>query len=936
MSNYLQTNGHPQYNGQNNASNNNGQLPSQQAVPAYSTLGTYQSLGGGTSMSNNSAPNHAQHSNVAQSSQQSYVYAQLGNAQGGGGGVAPRNNHHMANSGIGTSSYSSLSNTTSSNAGGYHQMSWGGQQHQSQQYQYRPPPPPPSQYYNQSSSQQYQTQSQQLQQVPLPPPPRAPPPISSHIPNVSYLPKSTIQSASSDVNSYSSIASNTAQGYARVAIPPPPPPPPVTQTNGGDSNRAPPPPPRHLSPGPNHDDQSKKRGRDGNGEGSEQKQSRWQTPALEWKEKGVDWKNCLPSGEESATGVDWKEKDVDWKNCFPLGKGTESKNTTQVSAATESVDANLSAINALSALEFQWTAPTNKPAQKKNSRRSRRRKRKAEREQSFTRNGSAKNPPAIHDATSSEWVTVDHDDEKMKKSKAGIVLKMKGAEPPRNEQLQQHEVIDLTTETDFPPLSAGGYTGTNSDDMALHDMSTSQLTSYAAALARTIDSGQPLSTEICTNASTLKRQDSSEMDISEGEEEEGEAITTQPPNLNDLSTIVATTPTQSSTIDEKEMRRLKLAELKAKAKLASVRLKFAQKKALVNNNAADAKVSSSVDPASRKPAAANILQRSKGLTTTTPNKLPDITALRMVSSLVIENVNLTGTPVEVRFVDSLYGDDEDDSSSDDEENNVSEEDARIAAETGEVSVEEEPKPDCEEAKPAAVDDSRKKSEALTQQLHLAKLRLELAQAKKKKSMVSTNEAAKEPLPKADDAAKSIGSFSSKLALSSDTNSSKPTLQQLKERKQLLLARMQRLSEGATATAANDTNGELATCSTEDANPTIDLTTAEQKQSKLEELKRRQRKLKQQNKVSNLRNLIHRQRDLLHAQGNELTETSNQLQSCAAEIKSKQSLLEKSEQRLEEMHHRKRIIESMVLRATDKLMVARKQLNERKTQEATAK
>jgi hypothetical protein len=147
-----------------------------------------------------------------------------------------------------------------------------------------------------------------------------------------------------------------------------------------------------------------------------------------------------------------------------------------------------------------------------------------------------------------------------------------------------------------------------------------------------------------------------------------------------------------------------------------------------------------------------------------------------------------------------------------------------------------------------------------------------------------------------------------------------------------------LSEGATATAtaANDTNGELATCSTEDANPTIDLTTAEQKQSKLEELKRRQRKLKQQNKVSNLRNLIHRQRDLLHAQGNELTETSNQLQSCAAEIKSKQSLLEKSEQRLEEMHHRKRIIEGMVLRATDKLMVARKQLNERKTQEATAK
>ncbi len=100
-------------------------------------------------------------------------------------------------------------------------------------------------------------------------------------------------------------------------------------------------------------------------------------------------------------------------------------------------------------------------------------------------------------------------------------------------------------------------------------------------------------------------------------------------------------------------------------------------------------------------------------------------------------------------------------------------------------------------------------------------------------------------------------------------------------------------------------------------------------AKLEHLRRRQKELKQQNDNANLRHLIHRQRGLIQAQRQELTEISSQLEACNAGLNSKQELLEQSASRVEEMRHRKRIIKGMALRATEQLMAARKTLSERR-------
>jgi hypothetical protein len=100
-------------------------------------------------------------------------------------------------------------------------------------------------------------------------------------------------------------------------------------------------------------------------------------------------------------------------------------------------------------------------------------------------------------------------------------------------------------------------------------------------------------------------------------------------------------------------------------------------------------------------------------------------------------------------------------------------------------------------------------------------------------------------------------------------------------------------------------------------------------SKLEWLRHRQRELKRENEIANLRNVIKRQQGLIGQVGRDLTESSTHLQSIIDEIKSKEELLEISEKKSNEMDHRKRIIEGMVLRATEQLTAARKALSERR-------
>ena len=130
-------------------------------------------------------------------------------------------------------------------------------------------------------------------------------------------------------------------------------------------------------------------------------------------------------------------------------------------------------------------------------------------------------------------------------------------------------------------------------------------------------------------------------------------------------------------LSEKEKHALKLAELKAKVKLAKARLRIMeQKKArgivvaatavgrdtlgVVDSSVIKGEPSSTGPPpaASHRHATTPSLSPVPPFTSTTksaPPKLPDITALQNIgSSLVMDYIGLTGPPHEIRYVDSLY------------------------------------------------------------------------------------------------------------------------------------------------------------------------------------------------------------------------------------------------------------------------------------------
>ena len=155
--------------------------------------------------------------------------------------------------------------------------------------------------------------------------------------------------------------------------------------------------------------------------------------------------------------------------------------------------------------------------------------------------------------------------------------------------------------------------------------------------------------------------------------------------------------------------------------------------------------------------------------------------------------------------------------------------------------------------------------------------------------------------------------------------------EIKRKEQLLLEKKKKAPE-----IASDTTNDACLESSEGKCAVIDngsnlTTSSEDKKVQLEQLRRRQKELKQKNEVSNLKNLINRQRKLLRAKGQELSESSKQLENIERDISSKQNLLDGSNKRLEEMQHRKRIMERMIIKATEKVMTARKALNKHKLQ-----
>jgi hypothetical protein len=588
------------------------------------------------------------------------------------------------------------------------------------------------------------------------------------------------------------------------------------------------------------------------------------------------------------------------------GEATKSNNP---------VDANLSAINALSVLETQWAAPPSKPLTK-NQRRQRRRNRIKQKDQT--------KPPGsgtAHDVVDliGEWVNLDHSEPSQSK---GSNLRLKTAEEMKQQSHQNasNNVVDLTDDTNqFPPLSgnrdvvaaAADYSG-----LPLEEMSKSQLKSYAAVLSRAIDE---------THSSF-----EDEMDISD-EENEGAGSHKQTANsmskkLQDVSSsevsyadsnesihfnaTVNATPTSekaSRLHDEREKCRLRLEELRAKAKLANAKLKLAKKKRALENNTpppiqgvAHNRRSSAENANDLKFDEGSALKKSRLLY---KPSIPGVTALRQ--SLVVE-VHLLADgkdQTNLRFVDSVYED-----TSDDETQSLCE------------SV----TPPVQEVKPAVPDpDSSRKASELKQKLQLAKMRLELKkkelELKRKKSTAA---------PQIED---NLGESALESALET-TEHSQPVPQQSLDSDKA--AGILDEKPRADSNLAKDEDVNATAAYSEDVNIDSGALSLEQKAAQVEELKRRQKELKQSNEVSFIKNLIQRQREILRVKGLELTDSSTQLQTCVKEIKSKQQDLTASEKRIEEMNHRKRIMEGMVLRATEKLMTARRNLRERQVQEAS--
>ena len=485
------------------------------------------------------------------------------------------------------------------------------------------------------------------------------------------------------------------------------------------------------------------------------------------------------------------------------------------------------AINALSRLQNRWLAPAaagenRKEGSQKTKKRARRRANRRKKKNAGNNGvGSSKDPIVLDNAD--EWIDVIHAPTKKQAGK------------------KEFDLASNVGEKNFPPLVA-------SHTSSLEDMSTSHLKSYAAVLGRALDKQNDGSTYPGDN------YDGEEMDISDDDEEEEECKSGEMkpnPNLDE--------PKQDILLIENEKRALKLAELRAKAKLARAKLRMAEQKKARGNVATRESSSPMAVPAT---------------------SLNDITALRNVGSLVIDDVALTGPADEIRFVDSVYG-------LQPESDRDSARGSRIIDLTNVRANEMNPQP--------------AKEERQLQLARLQKQQLQLAIEIKKKEL-----------------RKKEIEMKKKEALSVTVDNETSLTEQIFGTTSLLNP------DGELENAQDDKPDD----STKDHE---NVDTFDQAHEKLEQLRHRQKELKQRNEIANLRNMIHRQRDLLQAQGQELSESSTQLQACVDGIRTNQQLLDESEQRLGEMNHRKRIMEGMVLRATEQLIAARKALSERRQQ-----
>ena len=503
-------------------------------------------------------------------------------------------------------------------------------------------------------------------------------------------------------------------------------------------------------------------------------------------------------------------------------------------------------------------------------------KRKKRRKRGNKNVGStSENPIVFRDAE--EWIDVEED------------TSTKG----QHESCQKgYESASGKREIDFPPLIK-----TDDDCPATLEMSTSELTTYASVLRRALDQEDGVIQAPKNQVIELLDDDDvrGEMEISDEDQQakpggQGKKAGTSGSKMrikeSPTSMDAAPSSNQEQDGSEKEKRALKLAELRAKAKLARTKLRIAeQKKEQLSSTRNKINASSPIP---------------LPYTSSSPKKHADITALRDVGSLVIKDVSRTGPTDEVRFVSSVY---------------------RLQ-EYGKKDQGQDSTYIIAQPVPLTSEDKQKKSKSLGQQLQLARLQLEIKKKEiekrelvkkiKSNSAGSVNSASKQP-------EKSETDGSAKQRVNAKEQKSEVQKSEVGEKGVVIANQLKYETNGG------DGGDDLKQNSSESSA----LVGGAESRSKLEWLRLRQRELTRENEIANLRNVIKRQQGLIGQVGRDLTESSTHLQSITDEIKAKQELLEISEKKLNEMNHRKRIIEGMVLRATEQLTAARKALSERR-------
>jgi hypothetical protein len=589
------------------------------------------------------------------------------------------------------------------------------------------------------------------------------------------------------------------------------------------------------------------------------------------------------------------------------------------STKTDPSDTAIDAFNALSDLQNRWTNPAVTVGEKRkvtnetnntiydtttSSQKSKKKRRKRGKKKNNSDDGAAID--SNNDAEEEKWIDVE--DDSLAKYQPSTLS----------------SACAIRSVIDFPPLIKSDDDNDPALATSLDRLSTSELTSYAAVLQGALDR----SNDVALNASSIplhgvgmttthtSENQATRLIVSNtievidlcNDRKEDQQVDGEATEISNSTMLLPIDPTPRIMTDavssvraddgggEKEKRALKLAELKAKAKLAKAKLRLAEQKK--DRVRALTPIPSSISPL--------------------PKKLDDITALRNINSLVINDVSITGPTNEVRFVDSEF------------RSQYNNKQSKVRAPILPLTTSRYGK---SMSRRTAVQDStstsntqpttlltnddkqQMKTKSLTQQIQQAKLQLEIKKkVKEKRELVKkmklhsdskTDSASTKPPPEETDGIDS----SNQLVYNTEAISQLPLMNETMDEMNVV--------------NNNRIEDSMKVCSEESA--ALDVA---ESRAKLELLRRRQKKLKQENEIANLKNMIQRQQELLGQVNRELTDNTAQLQSCESRIKLKQALLDTSEKNLDEMNNRKKIIEGMVLRATEQVMAARKALSDR--------